>query len=437
MTRVRTSWRSGALAALAVVAVLGLVAVVLATRDPAGKKGSPSAQPAPSQSDGCREPAAGPAAPHGGSAPKADVTVAGTTEIDMRGLVPLTVASGDGMVWATVRDPTRDSGTQEAMVARVDPAAGKVTTVVHVAEGCDAAALAVSDGAVWVATCDELAPPDSTAGAQVVRVDAASGRVTQRVSLPTRCVAQLAVGRDAVSAGELTLAGQRQRVWRIDPQSGAVSTITQLGADASLGGVAVTDGGVWTQKVTPDRGDATRTNASTDQAEGTVPEKDAVLIGGHGDGVWFRRAEPSVIAQRDAATGAVRTETPVPNVRSAAVGATGAWFQQAVEGSLTITIGRIDPATGAIGPTFSFEGVGPDRTGLPFLGDLSVDESGAWLVYQGRLHHFVVATPAPPPPPSSTTPSAPSTTAAPSSTTAPATGAPASGTPGTTPSTTK
>jgi hypothetical protein len=438
VTRVRTSWRSGALAALAVVAVLGLVAVLLATRDPGGEKGGPTAQPAPSQSGGCREPGAGPAAPPGGSSPKADVAVAGTTEIDMRGLVPLTVASSDGMVWATVRDATRDTGTQEATVARVDPAAGAVTTVVHVAEGCEAAALAVGDGAVWVGTCDELASPDSTAGAQVARIDAASGRVTQRVSLPTRCVAQLAVGRDAVSAGELALAGQRQRVWRIDPQSGALSTIAQLGADTSLGGVAVTDAGVWTQKVTPDRGDATRTNASTGQAEGTVPEKDAVLIGGHGDGVWFRRAEPSVIAQRDASTGAVRTETPVPDVRSAAVGASGAWFQHAVEGSLTITIGRIDPATGAVGPTFSFEGVGSDRSGLPLLGDLSADESGAWLVYQGRLHHYVVATPAPPPPPpSSNTPPAPSTTAVPSSTTAPATGAPASTAPGTTASTTK
>ncbi|HMG26141.1 MAG TPA: hypothetical protein VKH36_04935 [Acidimicrobiia bacterium] len=228
-----------------------------------------------------------------------------------------------------------------------------------------------------------------------MRVDAASGQVTQRVPLPTRCVAQLSVGRDAVSAGELTLAGQRQRVWRIDPQSGALSTIAQLGADTSLGGVAVTDAGVWTQKVTPDRGEATRTNASTGQAEGTVPETDAVLIGGHGDGVWFRRAEPPTIAQRDAATGAVRTETPVPNVRSAAVGATGAWFQQAIEGSLTITIGRIDPASGAIGPTFSFEGVGPDRTGLPFLGELSADDSVAWLVYQGRLYHYVVAAPPP------------------------------------------
>ncbi|HMF04342.1 MAG TPA: hypothetical protein VKH17_05970 [Acidimicrobiia bacterium] len=365
------------------------------------------------------------------------MAVAGTTEIDMRGLVPLTVASGDGMVWATVHDPTRGTGSQEATVARVDPAAGAVTTVVPVAEGCDAAALAVGNGAVWVGTCDELAPPDSTAGAQVVRVDAASGRVTKRVSLPTRCVAQLAVGRDAVSAGELTLAGQRQRVWRIDPESGALSTIAQLGGDTSLAGVAVTDAGVWTQKVTPDRGEATRTDASTSQAEGSVPEKDAALIGGHGDGVWFRRAEPSVIAQRDAATGAVRTETPVPDVRSAAVGASGAWFQQAAEGSLTITIGRIDPATGAIGPTFSFEGVGPDRTGLPFLGDLSVDESGAWLVYQGRLHRYVVAAPAPPPPPSSTTPPAPSTTAPPGSTSAPATGAPASTTPGTTSSTTK
>src|SRR5262249_58713231 len=121
----------------------------------------------------------------------------------------------------------------------------------------------------------------------------------EREPLPTRCVAQLAVGRDAVSAGELTLAGQRQRVWRIDPQSGALSTIAQLGADASLGGVAVTDAGVWTQKVTPDRGEATRTNASTGQAEGTVPETDAVLIGGHRDGAGVPRAPPPAHAPRD------------------------------------------------------------------------------------------------------------------------------------------
>jgi hypothetical protein len=331
--------------------------------------------------------------------------------------------------------PPLSADTQDATVARVDPAAGAVTAVVDVAAGCDAAALAVGNGAVWVATCDELAPPDSTAGAQVVRVEAATGRITQRVSLPTRCVAQLAVGKDAVSAGELTVAGQQPRVWRIDPASGALTTIEHLGAGTSLGGVAVTDGGIWTQKVTPDRGEATRTDASTGQAEGTVDENHAALIGGHGDGVWFQRAQSSSIAQRDAATGAARIDTPVPNVRSAVVGASGAWFQQVTEGSLTITIGRVDPASGAIGPTFSFQGVGPDRTGLPFLGKLSADESGAWLVYQGHLYHYALAAPASPP--TSTTAPAPSTTAAVTPTTAPATSAPESTAPATTTSMTK
>jgi hypothetical protein len=429
--RVRSSTGRVVLGAVVVVVVATLVAVGLLTRSSdrgTGGSSAPGQQP-PRSTGACREPGAGPGGPPGGQAPQANVTVGAASEIDTRGLVPIGIAAGDGATWAVVRDPTHSTETPEAIVARVDPSAGAFTTVTPVATGCYASALTVGDGGVWVGTCDELAPAEATAGGQVVRVDPVTGQVTRRVPLPTRCVGQLAVGKDAVAVSEPATAGRPQRVWRVDPGNGGVNQIDSLGGDTSVGGIAVTDGGVWTQEVTP-RGDhARRVNPSNGQSEGTVNENDAALVGGHGNAVWFERAQPASIAQRDATSGDVRTETPVANVQSSVVGASGAWFQQATRDSLTITIGRVDPATGAVGPTFSFQGVGPDRSGLPFLGVLAADDDDVWLIYQGRLFRFTAAglttesaptTTSPPPtsePPTTTT--APQTTT--SDTTSPAT----------------
>ena len=430
MRRVRSSTGRVVLGAVVVIAVVALVAVGLLTRssDHGGSSGAPKQQPPPRSTGACREPGAGPGGPPGGQAPQANVTVSAASEIDTRGLVPIGIAAGDGEAWSVVRDPTHSTETPEAIVARVDPSAGAFTTVTPVATGCYASALTVGGGGVWVGTCDELAPAEATAGGQVVRVDPATGQVTRRVPLPTRCVGQLAVGKDAVAVSEPATAGRSQRVWRIDPGNGNVNQIDSLGGDASVGGVAVTDGGVWTQEVTPGADRARRVNPSSGQVEDTVNENGASLVGGHGNAVWFERAQPPSIAQRDATSGDVRTESPVANVHSAVVGASGAWIQQATRDSLTITIGRVDPATGAVGPTFSFQGVGPDRSGLPFLGMLAADENGVWLIYQGRLFRFTAAGLTTESAPTTTTPpptSEPSTTTTAPPTTAPATTSPA------------
>jgi hypothetical protein len=427
---VRSSTGRVVLGAVVVVAVVALVAVGLLTRssDHGGSSGTPAQQP-PRSTGACREPGTGPGGPPGGQAPQANVTVGAASEIDTRGLVPIGIAAGDGEAWAVVRDPTHSTETPEAIVARVDPSAGAFTTVTPVATGCYASALTVGGGGVWVGTCDELAPAEANAGGQVVRVDPATGQVTQRVPLPTRCVGQLAVGKDAVAVNEQATAGRPQRVWRIDPGNGGVTQIDSVGGDTSVGGVAVTDGGVWTQEVTPGADRARRVNPSSGQVENTVNENGASLVGGHGNAVWFERAQPASIAQRDATSGDLRTESPVANVHSAVVGASGAWIQQATRDSLTITIGRVDPATGAVGPTFSFQGVGPDRSGLPFLGMLAADENGVWLIYQGRLFRFTAAGLTTESEPTTTTPpptsEPPTTTTAPTTTTTPATSSPA------------
>jgi hypothetical protein len=421
----RSSWGRVMFGAVVVIVVAGLVTFGLLTRSSGdGAHRTPAQQP-PRATGACREPGAGPGGPPGGQAPQANVTVAAAREIDTRGLVPIGVAAGDGEAWAVVTDPTHNTATPEAIVARVDQPAGAFSTVTPVATSCYASALAVGDGGVWVGTCDELAPAEANAGGQLVRVDPASGQVTRRVPLPTRCVGQVAVGKDAVAVSEQAAAGHQQRVWAIDPTGGRITQVDSVGGDTAVSGIAVTDGGVWAQEVSPGADHARRANPSSGQTQTTVTESNATLVGGNGNSVWFDRTQPPGIAQRDATSGDVTTTTPVGNVQSAAVGASGAWFQQATRDSLTITIGRVDPATGNIGPTFSFQGVGPDRSGLPYLGTLAADADGVWVIYQGRLFRYTApgltpetTTTAPPTEPPTTATEPPTTT---SGTTTPST----------------
>jgi hypothetical protein len=429
----RSSWGRVVLGAVAVVVVAGLVAAGLWTRSDSNGAQSSRAQQPPRSTGACREPGAGPGGPPGGEAPRANVTIGGTREIDTRGLIPIGIAAGDGEAWAVVRDPSHSTDTPEAIVARVDQPAGAFSSVTPVATGCYASALAVGDGGVWVGTCDELAPAESNAGGQVVRVDPVSGQVTRRVPLPTRCVGQVAARKDAVAVSEQAVAGHEQRVWAVDPAGGRVTQVDSVGGDTSIGGVAATDGGVWALEVSPGADRARRANASNGQTESTVTENNAALVGGSGNSVWFSRTRPAGIAQRDATSSDVRTTTPVGDVQSAVAGASGAWFQQAARGSLTITVGRVDPATGEIGPTFAFQGVGPDRSGLPFLGVLAADADGVWLIYQGRLFRYT----APGLTPEATTPTtSPPTTEPPTTTTAPPTTTSGTTTPSTTTTTT-
>jgi streptogramin lyase len=95
-----------------------------------------------------------------------------------------------------------------------------------------------------------------------------------------------------------------------------------------------------------------------------------------------------VLVRRELDSGAPLVEVPVPDLQQAAVGESGVWFLRATQADLTVTVGRLDPATGAPAGEFTYVGVGPDRTGLPFLADLVADDGGLWLIEQGTLWRY-------------------------------------------------
>jgi hypothetical protein len=86
---------------------------------------------------------------------------------------------------------------------------------------------------------------------------------------------------------------------------------------------------------------------------------------------------------RDLVTGEPTDEVTVADLQQSATSSTDVWFERASRTSLTITLGRVDDA--APRTVTSFAGVGPDRSGLPFLPTLSATSRGAWLGYQNRL----------------------------------------------------
>ena len=104
--------------------------------------------------------------------------------------------------------------------------------------------------------------------------------------------------------------------------------------------------------------------------------------------LWTQDLTEPAIVGRDAASGSPTVTVPVADLRLAAVGASGVWFETAATGSLTVTVGRVD-AVGAVTVVVSYTGAGPDRTGLPFLGTLTATARGAWVATQDRL--FLVA----------------------------------------------
>ena len=77
----------------------------------------------------------------------------------------------------------------------------------------------------------------------------------------------------------------------------------------------------------------------------------------------------------------------IPDLVGATVGPSGPWFLQASTADLTIAIGTLDDDD-QIAAIMTIVGVGPDRTGLPYLPDLSVTARGVWLASQNRL--FIV-----------------------------------------------
>jgi streptogramin lyase len=272
-------------------------------------------------------------------------------------------AAGGGSVWV----PLTTSGE----LARVDPAAGSVTSRRRVGQPSPAGggfldSAAATPGSIWAA---------SDAGGTIARVDAVSGAVTGTIPGGTR-PGGLAVGDGAVWA----FGFQGSDVTRIDAATGAARTLHVDGASAA--GIAYGGGALWVLGLSPAR------ILEIDPASGAVraafplsPRLDSShsLIDAwwlaYGDGaVWATLPNYGAVARLDTGTHAVTyARTPYGRPFGVAVGDGSAWV------ATDHGVLRLDEATGR-------------PTGVAFLpaanlsgfASISFDGGSAWFTNYDR-----------------------------------------------------
>jgi hypothetical protein len=361
-----------------VVAVLALVAGVAIVADGDDRARVTTAPPAQAAGP-CPAPPPGSevAVPSGNIVRDARVSVPDATEIETHGFAIGAVAdAGDGRTAAVVTDPRAE--TPDGLVGTIEGA--ELVSVVRVVDGCTVAAIAASTDGAGAATCDPLASPEQAAGAELVLV--ADGSTSRRIPLPTSCVGALAIAGDRAWVTNVTLTSTAARLWRVDLATGIVDEPLPL-ASSTVDGLAASADSLWTLRRSGDTTTLVRSDAATAADVVAVPAEGEQLTGITADRVWTADAASGTLIARDLVTGEPIDEVTVADLQQSASSSTTVWFERASRASLTITVGRTDGA--APRTVTSFTGVGPDRSGLPFVPTLSATSRGAWLGYQNRL----------------------------------------------------
>jgi YVTN family beta-propeller protein len=238
--------------------------------------------------------------------------------IPLPGAASMTVA--DGMLWVR-----KGAGT----VVQVDPATNAVVGK-PLRVPADAEAIAVGDGALWVA---RVAPGDLGAAGKdaVTRIDLASGRM----------VATITVGR-----APLDLAVTPGGVW-----------VTNSGG-----------GGESVARIDP------RTNRLAGRPVRTGASPQSLAVGG--GSLWVANHDASTVTRIDLASGRVVADIPVPSEpHRVAYGAGAAWVGLWHDNSVS----RIDPATNRV--------VGsPIPIGFHHAGNLAVGAGDLWVTSDYRVN---------------------------------------------------
>ena len=232
-----------------------------------------------------------------------------------------------------------------------------------------AASMTVADGMLWVLT----------GAGTVVQVDPATNRV---VGKPLRVPADaeaIAVGDGAlwvarVAPGDLGEAGKDQ-VTRIDLASGrTVATITVRRGPLDL---AVMPGGVWAPNAGGGGDSVARIDPHTNRLAGrpvkTGDSPQSLATGG--GSLWVANHDAGTVTRIDPATGKVVADIPVPSEpHRVAYGAGAAWVGNWHDSSIS----RIDPATNRV--------VGsPIPIGSHHAGNLAVGAGGVWVTSDYRV----------------------------------------------------
>ncbi|HZD70229.1 MAG TPA: hypothetical protein VFA45_15445 [Actinomycetes bacterium] len=141
------------------------------------------------------------------------------------------VAVGAGMVWGVVPG---------VGLVRIDPATNRV--VARVPIRAVGASVAVTAAGVWAVCCPGEpgeSPDPLTVDGTLIRVDPSSERVVRRIRLGSQPTA-VAAGPSGVWVVGVG------RLWRVDPDTGRVLSVTRVPGDLQAGGRVVVDrGAVW------------------------------------------------------------------------------------------------------------------------------------------------------------------------------------------------
>jgi DNA-binding beta-propeller fold protein YncE len=240
-----------------------------------------------------------------------------TAVIPVPGAASMTVA--DGRLWVR-----KGVGTVVRVAPTTNRVVGKPLRV-----PADAEAIAVGDGALWVARVapGDLGTPHNDA---VTRVDLASGRTVATIT---------------VRRGPLDLAATPGAVW-----------VTNAGA-----------GGDSVARINP------KTNRVAGRPVRTGASPQSLAVGG--GSLWVANHDERTVARIDLASGKVVADIPVPSEpHRVAYGAGAAWVGNWHDDSVS----RIDPATNRV--------VGsPISIGFHHAGNLVVGAGGVWVTSDYRV----------------------------------------------------
>ena len=253
------------------------------------------------------------------------------------GGAPTGVASGEGSIWVV----NRADGT----VQRIDPNASEPIVATKSTFG-PPTGIGAGEGAAWITTGFGTAGGTSSGG-KLYRYDPASNEVTPAADDASGKA--VAVGDGAVWVAD-DVNGQ---VLRIDAKTAEVTPIPVGGAPIAIAIGAGAQAPVWLADSV--LASLSRIDASTNLVErfnlGSVPS--GIAVDARGD-VWVTSAQANTVTRLDASGHARDTITGLPaGPTGIAVSADAVWI--ATTGGRSVM--RIDPATDKVVETFSVSGI--------------------------------------------------------------------------------
>ena len=237
---------------------------------------------------------------------------------------PAAVAVGAGAVWVPVAVPSALWG--------IDPGSNKVTARIALGGPLRGSiSVSAAGGAVWVACCGEAGPGSSASGGRLLRVDPHRKRVVADIPLPASPVA---IAADATGAWVATAGGQVLLVSR--KRNRVVAAIDAGGPLGFSQTTAVGAGGVWLAD--PFDEQVVRIDPRTRRVMARIPAGAVTTLAVTEHAVWALSSLGLV--RFDPGRDRVAAVAPDPELRSARLVAAGAG---AVWTAGWSSVARIDP----------------------------------------------------------------------------------------------